>query len=154
MTASARKGRVASDKHVDGGEEDLEIVFSHEDDGGSDAGGVKQDHAGNDGFENTERSPTTAFAPSDTTGMSIVERNMALQSYKRERNRQYQRTSQAAKRARQNEREREVKGGLPLRILSAIRAQAKEGHEAKGAAGFEFSTNVECYYACREIAEV
>ena len=53
MTASARKDRVAADNHVDGGEEDLEIVFSDENDGGSDAGGVEQDYAGNDGFENT-----------------------------------------------------------------------------------------------------
>lgn len=182
VTASARKKPVVSndqrvghvnDDHQQDVLEDVcaeadsvvEFVFSDEDDGGEDMGGMASGKDASDAEGSGEDvdqvgggRPVNALRQyvlslPNTVGMSAEEKDQAMMEYRKARNRMYQARSRATQRAIQEEKETEHEGGMELRPLAVIRRQANGGYQTRGAVGMEFDIKAQLMHACGEIGE-
>ena len=182
VTASARRNRVMSNdlpvSHVNYNYQQdvledvtveansvVELIFSDEDDGGEDMGGMDSSRdksdaegSGNDvgqvGGGQPTNAPRKGVLPlPNTVGMSVEEKDQAMMEYRKACNRMYQARSRATKKAIQEEKETEHGGGMALRPLALIREQANGGYQARRAVGMEFDVKSQFMHACREIGE-
>ena len=143
----------------------VELVFSDEDDGGEDMGGMdssrdKSDAEGSGddvrqiGGGHPTTAPRTGVLPlPNTVGMSVEEKDQAMMEYRKACNRMYQARSRATKRAIQEGKETEHERSMALRALAVIRGQANGVYQARGVVGMEFYIKGQFMHACRDIRE-